>query len=1381
MTKHSEAYEGVIYNGNNFEDWMESLVTNLSVKGLVTWLNAELTEAQRVDYAAVKDAARCRGIVLSSVSQYYRKAAWLKPDSKETAKTMLSQISEEAKARAKIVTGQSAKQVFNQTYFVKHDAFPRIIKTLENLVESSKTSNFPINENEICVQITTKLPTTHNWQDLFKHLKFNGDPVLHNWPLLKERMKQHYDVQTAEEAMSKSINSLAEMDVDRTLQCKNCQRSGRKGWKNHTDANCYFPGGGNEGKAPWDLKKVTEAKTEKDKPVNGKLFMARGDQQTYHNDKVEDLFYLDSCASFSVTPRLDLLFDVETVNPPISVATADGRSHVLFYKGTVRFGINKDVPDVYYAPHLDRNLIAMADVEESGCDVNIDRHGKLRIKKNGRTVCTGSRESDRLLRLDLTPVVNSTPASINSLRQLQPSLTLLHQRCGHASEEVLKHLPQNVAGISEIDIEGKLGFCDACAKGKMTRAHNSHQREPTVHKFGLGELHVDISGPHKVRTMDGKRYRQDMVLATGSRFMATRFLAEKHEGTTVVINYINFLERQTGKKVQLLRMDNAEATHELEVFCAQKGIKFQPSNAYEHNDNPSVERAHRTINEMAATFLHDANLPMRYWGFAADHAIYVKNRLPMRVLNYKTPFEALFGTQPSLKYLRRFGSRCFVHIPVEKQTKMGPRSKEAIYLGNTLNGYLVKYVNSGKITRSRSVLFDEAFKRPALSMEDFEDSGSDNNESEYEFSGSDSDASDIAVRPYGRTLNVVSPTSDYASATNDDLDTDADTRSASNQRPILEAARPVETPELTDISDEDFLSVNSELDSAADEDITLRAQPSRSAKTRGIAQRQAILSIGVPRAPDWNLPRNSSDAMAKPGWAESMLEELQAIHDKGCYRMVDTIPVGQKALGTRMIFKIKFNEFNEPYRLKSRLVAQGFRQHPGFDFDSTYAPVVSTIALRALLAITTIKKWRIYQFDVNTAYLNGHLDRPVYVKLPEELRPLLEKIHGTRDISLSWCLLKGLYGLKQAARIWYKTFTDILRKFGLQQSHYEPCLFFGTRGNQQIFLLIHVDDGINFTNSKELYADLISHLAASNIQVNAIGEATKIVGLEIHYNYENQTLGLGQSHYIKDKLTEFGLENATGRNVPTFPVLTLPHPPERGNLFQHLVGSLQFAASQTRPDIAFSVGALARFNTNNNTTHYVAAKGVMRYLKETQHHGLLYKGKNAKMELEVFVDSDFAGDPIDRKSVTGYVIKLAGAPIAWKSQKQTMVTTSTSEAELVALSTVSKNVTWLTLLLKEIGLPVKSPVIIHGDNQQSIGSAVANGVTPRSKHIDVKYFAVREQIELGHQQMDYVPSNLNQADPFTKHLPYQDFKRLREAAGIQDLRNFSSGSVRFYP
>jgi hypothetical protein len=242
------------------------------------------------------------------------------------------------------------------------------------------------------------------------------------------------------------------------------------------------------------------------------------------------------------------------------------------------------------------------------------------------------------------------------------------------------------------------------------------------------------------------------------------------------------------------------------------------------------------------------------------------------------------------------------------------------------------------------------------------------------------------------------------------------------------------------------------------------------------------------------------------------------------------------------------------------------------------------------------------------------------------------------------------------------------------------------------------------------------------------------------------------------------------RNTPAIGDLTLPNEDIETPSYRAIVGSLQYAASGTRPDIAFATSALGKFNHRNNYQHLKSAKSVLRYLKRTLNYGITYNGQNCEqeIELECYCDSDFANAKDDRKSISGYAIKMAGGPIIWGSKRQTVTTQSSAEAELIAASTASNILTWTTNILEEIGIKVKKPVIINCGNQATIKIAQSEGLTPRTKHIDIRYFYIRDQIESGNQELKYVQTTENQADLLTK-VPARDrFKKLREALNVED-------------
>ena len=187
-------------------------------------------------------------------------------------------------------------------------------------------------------------------------------------------------------------------------------------------------------------------------------------------------------------------------------------------------------------------------------------------------------------------------------------------------------------------------------------------------------------------------------------------------------------------------------------------------------------------------------------------------------------------------------------------------------------------------------------------------------------------------------------------------------------------------------------------------------------------------------------------------------------------------------------------------------------------------------------------------------------------------------------------------------------------------------------------------------------------------------------------------------------------------------------------LYQAVVGSLLYLSTKTRPDIAYAVSNAACYCAKHTSDHWTAIKRILRYLKGTHDYGLLYR-KNAPVELTGYSDSDWTGDIGDRKS--GYVFLLGGGAISWKSSKQNCVALSTAEAEYVALSAASQEVMWLQQLVSDlINLRVQQTTILE-DNQSTICLAKNPQVHGRTKHVDIKYYFVRDLVYSGEKAKNY--------------------------------------------
>ncbi|CAG7720799.1 unnamed protein product, partial [Allacma fusca] len=215
-----------------------------------------------------------------------------------------------------------------------------------------------------------------------------------------------------------------------------------------------------------------------------------------------------------------------------------------------------------------------------------------------------------------------------------------------------------------------------------------------------------------------------------------------------------------------------------------------------------------------------------------------------------------------------------------------------------------------------------------------------------------------------------------------------------------------------------------------------------------------------------------------------------------------------------------------------------------------------------------------------------------------------------------------------------------------------------------------------------------------------------------------------------------------------------------------LIGSLIFLAKCSRPDISFAVSKLAQFMSCFNESHWIAAKGVLRYLKGTSNMGITYHS-TGNMRLTAYTDSDYAGDKVTRRSTSGMVIKLNDSIISWSSQKQPCVSLSSTEAEYIAIASAAREIVWLRSFLHELGHPQTQPTKIRVDNQSAIRLVKNPEMHTRTKHIDVRFHYIRDLANQGDIEVTYVPTAIQLADSLTKPLLKGKLETNRSQLGLQ--------------
>ena len=406
--------------------------------------------------------------------------------------------------------------------------------------------------------------------------------------------------------------------------------------------------------------------------------------------------------------------------------------------------------------------------------------------------------------------------------------------------------------------------------------------------------------------------------------------------------------------------------------------------------------------------------------------------------------------------------------------------------------------------------------------------------------------------------------------------------------------------------------------------------------------------------------------------------------------------------------------------------------------------------MRAILALVLIEQLKIQQMDIKGTYLNGILKETIYMDQPE----------GSDDGTGRICqLIKTLYGLKQSGREWNKTLDSKLIKFGFSRLISDPCVYIKRDGDKISIITVWVDDLLLFASNDELMATIKNYIK-SEWEATDIGEPNKIVGIEITIN-EN-SISISQQKYIENILRQEHMNGANPVGTPLdLNVQIEPNPDgnqgSRSNSYARLLGELQWVANVTRPDIAYAINKLATYTANPSLQHVSILKRILRYLAGTKNLGITYSENPDHDQLSTLTFHGYAdaafGNSDDLKSTSGYVFLASGGAITWRSKKQTTRALSSTEAEYVALSEAGRELCWLRSLYSELGFPQKLPTILRGDNNGSIAMVNNPQFHQRSKHIDIQYHWIRDEIIKETINLESCRDPDQTADILTKALP----------------------------
>jgi ribonuclease HI len=582
-------------------------------------------------------------------------------------------------------------------------------------------------------------------------------------------------------------------------------------------------------------------------------------------------------------------------------------------------------------------------------------------------------------------------------------------------------------------------------------------------------------------------------------------------------------------------------------------------------------------------------------------------------------------------------------------------------------------------------------------------------------------------------------------------------------------------------------------------------------------------------------PLTIKEAQARsdwPQWKEAINTELDALIRRHVFGPVKQVQPKNDYTDSRFTFVRKRNAKGDVIRYRARLVAKGYTQIPGRDYDVTYSPVMDVTTFRYLIAFSQKYQLCNILMDVVTAYLYGVLDSEIYMKAPQELlvrvaehvqgkhfenlskdmksgirqivpdeelkglvlssgntnkEPLqYPRKSGTGQQAFAVQVLKSINGLKQSGRIWYQKFKTEMQTLGFINNDIAPCIFIKQNDTEFVILALYVDD-VNLFGTPKLLRQTINTMK-SIFEMKELGEPTYCLGLQ--FEYLQTGIFISQSTYTKKIIRQFNMQNSYPVSTPmemrsldtakdmfrrrqeNEPALDSDKP------YLSAIGALLYLANNTRPDISFAVSLLARHSANPTIRHWNGIKRIFRYLQGSVDMGLLFSNDNPD-ELIGYADAGYLYDPQDSKSQTGYVFLQGRTAISWRSTKQSMTTTSSNHAEVIALYEACREAIWLSsiinYILQQTGKQtLANPTTIYEDNKACVDQIVAGYMkTHRTKHIDPKNSFTHEQS--GKQiQVNWIRSQDNCADLFTKPLPAALHRQHVVAIGMRRLSTLMS-------
>nr|GEU69536.1 putative ribonuclease H-like domain-containing protein [Tanacetum cinerariifolium] len=1078
---------------------------------------------------------------------------------------------------------------------------------------------------------------------------------------------------------------------------------------------------------------------------------------------------VDSGCSRSMTENKEKLDDfVEIKGGTITFGGGDGK---ITGKGTIRTS-KLNFENVYYVEGLQNfNLFSVSQIYDKKNKVLFTDDECLALTKEFQL----PDESQVVLRIPRRhDLYTFNPSEIQPAQHINCLLvkayleesTKWHRRTAHVNFKTINKLAKNglVEGLP-LKLFTNEHNCVAYNKGKQHKALYKAIFAVRIVFKPLQLLHMDLFGPTSIRSIDQKYYSL-VVTNDFSRFSWAFFLGTKDETFYIFKDFIALIENQLNKKVKAIRCDNRIDFWNAKLIdlCEEKGIKRDYSNARTSQQNVVAERKNRTLIEAARSMLADFKLPTMFWTEAVSTACYVLNTVSITSPHNKTPYELLSGKVLNIRHLKpckayrvynlsskKVEETLNLRYLEDKPNDQGPKVNDvfapmennldyaeeiarlqrqeheahsaAVKYGFEFSNETVEMLHQAEIETHRNLVL--AAGDPAGSIVSTGEvparsvpAGSipDSHVPASSIPAGSVPASNVPARSVPTSNvsagGVLAGSIDSAGfgdpAASKSVPTVFTPDHAANStlppgHSLGSSEYSTRFPSPSDLGnhqptagifssssyDDDFCVDVTNLASSVGVDPVATKRKSKFSESAFISyvhnqnrtnhtdHLHCLFAYFLSQLE----PSSVAKALEDPDWVAAMQEEMQQFYNQQVCKLVP-LPDRKIAIGTKWILKNKRDARGIVVRNKARLVAQGHRQEEGIDYDEVFAPVARFEAIRLFLAFSSYMDFMVYQMDVKSAFLYEEIEEEVYVIQPKGF----EDPHNPKHV---YRVVKALYGLHQAPRTWYARLSTFLLRHHYRRGTIDKTLFLKKDFRHIILVQVYVDD-IIFGSMNKAWCDEF------------------------------------EPRHVKDMLKKFDMESVRTATTP----YEVPKPKSKDepddavnvHMYRSMIGSLMYLIA-SRPNIMFAVSVCSRHQVTPMTSHLNAVKKIFKYLKGQPNLGLWYP-RDSSFQLEAYNDSDYAGSHGDRKSTTGGCQFLGRRLISWQCKKQTVVATSSTEAEYVATASCCG---------------------------QSIICIVKNTVFhQRTKHIEIRHHFIKDAQEKRLIQVLKIHADDNVADLLTK-------------------------------